>query len=125
MPRKPAPPPELVAERKRRQSGKANRPTLNRELEIGLQVALDFVGGTKYLIKLAQTKPALFVQLLGKYAGKEGAEAETDIRFIVQQFTINATPIPGVSNSPIQGHVSAPRLAASNGEVIDAEVKSD
>lgn len=125
MPRKDAEPPELVAERKRKLSGKASAAALNREMAIGLQVALDYVGGVNYFIHLAKTKPALFTQLIGKYAGKEGADAETEIRFVVQQFTINAAPIPGVTNSPIQGHVSAPRLAVSNGEVVDAEVKGD
>jgi hypothetical protein len=85
----------------------------------------DYMGGVKWLIHLAKTKPALAVQLAAKYAGKEETDIDADIRFVVQQFTINAAPIPGVTNSPIEGHISAPRLAVSNGEVIDAEVKKN
>ncbi len=126
MPRPPAPPKELVAERKRARSGrKPSKARLNSELEIGLRLMYDYMGGVKWLIKMAQTKPALVFQLMGKYAGKEDSEMETEINYVVQQFTINAAPIPGVTNSPIQGHIAAPRLAVSNGEVVDAEVTKD
>lgn len=125
MPRKPADPPELVAERKRKRTGKVSKARLNTELEIGLRLMYDYMGGVRWLVHLAKNKPALAVQLLCKYAGKEDAEIDSDIRYVVQQFTINAAPIAGVTNSPIVGHVSAPRLAASNGEVVDAEVKKD
>lgn len=121
MPRKIATTPEVLAERKRRQTGKASAATISRELKIATMTAFNFGDGVKWLLWLKQHKPALFVEILKKCMSTNDEEGPGDIKFIVQQVNIIASPVSGVTNSPIQGHIAAPRLAANNGEIIDAE----
>lgn len=124
MPRPAAAPPELVAERKRRRSGKASTAAMSRELKIATMTAFNFGDGVKWLLWLKTNKPALFVELLKKCMTPDDLEGDTNITFVVQQVAINGAPIPGVTNSPIASHVATPRISSSQGEVIDAEVRS-
>lgn len=121
MPRKIATTPEVLAERKRRQTGKFSSATISREIKIATMVAFNFGDAVKWLLWLKQHKPALYVEILKKCISTNDDEGPNEIKFIVQQVNIVAAPVPGVTNSPIQGHIAAPRLAANNGEIIDAE----
>jgi len=56
---------------------------------------------------------------LGKVQVHENAHL-AGVQFIVQQYTAPAGPVPGVLASPVQQHISPPRLIGADGEVIEA-----
>lgn len=121
MPRPPAAPPEVKAERKRAQTGKVLKgKSLEEQLRLAVQVSFNVVGGAKYLAWLAKNKPTVYGQILTKYMGKD-EQLEQSITFVVQQFAVQAGPVPGVTNSPIIEHIAGPRLSDSSGEVVDVE----
>ena len=121
MPRKPGPPAEVKAERKRRAKGATARE-ISRELRIATMTALDMAGGVEYIYRLSQrSNPTLFVELLKKCINPNDVEGAANLTFLVQQVAIAAAPVAGVSNSPIAGHIAGPTQAANNGEVIDVQ----
>jgi hypothetical protein len=116
--------PKSPSKRGGRKPGQANKVThasISREIKIAALAALNFVGKEKYLIKVAKTHPAAFLQFLGKFVQRE-EDVPTEIRVVVQTLAPSNSPIPGVIRSPIAGHVSPVHLIANGGEVIDAEV---
>lgn len=89
--------------------------TLSQDARAAVMSAFTFVGGVKWLVKLAQQpNPALFVQLLGKcIKTNDGGDAAAGVTFVVQQFNVQAAPTPGVIASPIAEHVPPLRLVAN------------
>lgn len=110
----------------RKRASKAQAPTVNamaRELRVMAMTSLGFVGGVKYLARVAKSNPAAYLAFLAKVvAVKRDDDTGTgDRTFVVRTINVIAQPTPGVINSPIAGHIARPHLIANGGEVIDAE----
>lgn len=96
--------------------------TMSRELKIMAMTSLGFVGGVKYLEKVAKTNPSAYLAFLAKtLVVRDVAEEQGETTFVVRTLNIIAQPTPGVINSPVAGHIAAPRLIAQSGEIIDNE----
>lgn len=96
---------------------------MSRELRIMAMTSLGFVGGVKYLEKVAKTNPAAYLAFLAKVVAVKG-DTDTgpgDRTFVVRTLNVIAQPTPGVINSPVTGHIARPQLIANGGEVIDNE----
>jgi hypothetical protein len=111
------------ADKPKRKECPTSTAALSRELRVMAMTSLGFVGGVKYLEKVAKTNPAAYLAFLAKVvAVKNDTEVGPGERtFVVRTIQVVATPTPGVINSPVAGHIMAPRLVANGGEVIDAE----
>jgi hypothetical protein len=96
---------------------------MSRELRVMAMTSLGFVGGVKYLERVAKTNPAAYLAFLAKVVAvkNDGAEIDGSRTYVVRTLNVIAQPTPGVINSPVAGHIAAPRLVANGGEVIDAE----
>lgn len=110
----------------RPRGSKSHKPptnaSLSRELKIMAMTSLGFVGGVKYLQRVAKTNPAAYLAFLAKTLVVKDDGGDTGERtFVVQTLNMIAMPTPGVINSPIAGHIAPVRLAANGGEVIDNE----
>lgn len=126
MPRRKTTADQPGVERKR--GNKAMAPTAHamaRELRVMAMTSLGFVGGVKYLERVAKTNPAAYLAFLAKVVA---VKADADIgagerTFVVRTINVIAQPTPGVINSPVPGHIAAPRIAANVevGEVIENE----
>jgi hypothetical protein len=96
--------------------------SMSRELKIMAMTSLGFVGGVKYLEKVAKTNPSAYLAFLAKtLVVKDATEEVGDTTFVVRTLNIIAQPTPGVINSPVAGHIAEPRLIARSGEIIDNE----
>jgi hypothetical protein len=94
---------------------------VNSELRTMYMTSLHFLGGVKYLNWLAKKHPAVFMMGLSKYMRHDANEPEAGVTYVIQQLNVVATPVPGVLNSPIEGHIQQLKLVANGGEVIDME----
>lgn len=99
-------------------AGRPNRQT--KALRDKILRSLEMAGGEKYLAWCAKTHAPEFLHLLGRLLPRNVIPDSEPVKFVVQQLVVQATPIPGVSNSPISGHIAAPCLGANRGEVIEA-----
>lgn len=121
-PRKPA----TEGGARKRAASQAKAPTahaMSRELRVMAMTSLGFVGGVKYLEKVAKSNPAAYLAFIAKVVAvkNDGADGDAGRTFVVRTLNVIAQPTPGVINSPVAGHIAAPRLIANGGEVIDAE----
>lgn len=96
---------------------------MSRELRVMAMTSLGFVGGVKYLERVAKSNPAAYLAFLAKVVAVKN---DTDLTqgertFVVRTIQVIAQPTPGVINSPVAGHIMAPRLIANGGEVIEAQ----
>lgn len=97
---------------------------MSRELRIMAMTSLGFVGGVKYLERVAKSNPAAYLAFLAKtLVMKDDTEGADATKFVVQPLAIVPVPTPGVINSPVAGHIAREhvRLIANSGEVIDNE----
>lgn len=84
--------------------------------------SLGFVGGVKYLEKVAKTNPAAYLAFLAKtLVMRDDADDQGERRFIVQQIAIVPVPTAGVINSPVRGHIAREHVRLVTGEVIENE----
>lgn len=106
----------------RKRVPKATSPqAMSRELRVMAMTSLGFVGGVKYLERVAKTNPAAYLAFLAKVVAVKG-DADTgpgDRTFVVRTINVIAQPTPGVINSPVVGHIARPHLIANGGEVIE------
>jgi hypothetical protein len=96
---------------------------MSRELKIMAMTSLGFVGGVKYLEKVARTNPAAFLSFLAKtLVMRDDADDGGERKYVVQQITIVPVPTAGVINSPVAGHIAREHLRIpANAEIIDNE----
>lgn len=94
--------------------------SLSRELKVMAATSLGFMGGVQYLNKVAKSHPAAYMAFLAKVlVVKDDNEEVGNRTYVVRTINVIAQPTPGVINSPVAGHIAAPRLVANGGEVID------
>jgi hypothetical protein len=102
------------------------KQTISRDIRLQTLTALNFVGGVQFLVRQARKKNnAPFMALLAKCLQQDDGAQDSSVTFVVRTLNVQGGPVPGVLNSPIAGHVMAPRLIANGGEVIDAEPRDD
>ncbi len=115
-----AAPPAKPGARKRGPN-KLSAATISREIrEMGL-TAFRFVGGVRYLNRVAAKNPAAYLPFISKLIKTEDGTDSSGITFVVQQINVNGEPIKGVVNSPVLEHVTPLKLAAANSEVIEVD----
>lgn len=130
-----------------RKPGQANvfsAKTISRDVGLGMLMALNH-GGSRwpdgmpppegispnaidFWLTLKRKAPLKFADCLTKLIKRNELPADPELKLVVQQITVQASPIPGVLASPVAEHVHPLRLVANGGEVIDApatEVPSD
>lgn len=96
--------------------------SMSRELKVMAMTSLGFVGGVKYLEKVAKTNPAAYLAFLAKtLVMRDDADDQGERRFIVQQIAIVPVPTAGVINSPVRGHIAREHVRLVAGEVIENE----
>lgn len=96
--------------------------SMSRELKVMAMTSLGFVGGVKYLEKVAKTNPAAYLAFLSKtLVMRDDADDQGERRFIVQQIAIVPVPTAGVINSPVRGHIAREHIHLVQGEVIENE----
>lgn len=107
----------------KRATGPTSPQAMSRELRVMAMTSLGFVGGVKYLEKVAKTNPAAYLAFLAKVVAVKGDTDTGDAgrTFVVRTLNVIAQPVPGVINSPVAGHIARPVLIANGGEVIDAD----
>lgn len=114
---RPAPP-----KKKPGQRNKVSRATISKDIRLQVLTALNFVGGVQFLVRQARKQNnAPFMALLAKCLMQDDGSDQGGVKFVIQQVSINAQPVPGVLNSPVPEHVQPVRLIANGGEVVDLE----
>ena len=98
---------------------------MSRELRIMAMTSLGFVGGVKYLERVAKKHPAAYLSFLAKTVvmrDDEDVQGAREMR--VQFLQVVPQPTPGVINSPVAGHIAREHVRlVGNGEVIDNEAE--
>lgn len=110
--------PKRVARKRGQRSYTA--ATISRDIRAMGLTSLHFMGGVKYLNKVAKSNPAAYLAFIAKLIKQDDASAhDGGITFIVQTLAVNAGPVPGVIASPIAEHIAPPLKLISNGVVDD------
>lgn len=91
---------EAVPPKPKRGGGKPGRETqltkVTKDIKWQTLIALDMVGGAKYLARQAEKNPSAFLALLGKILPTQINANVTDFTYTIQKLVIDATPAPGV-----------------------------
>lgn len=98
---------------------------MSRELKVMAMTSLGFVGGVKYLERVAKTNPAAYLSFLAKtLVLKNDDEGASEKRYVVQQIAIVPVPTAGVINSPVAGHIAREHVRLpANAEIIENEAQ--
>lgn len=108
--------------RKKRDSGNEfTAKTISRDIRLMCATSLNFLGGVKYLTKVAKSNPGAYLQFVARCLVREDGTDSGGTTFVIQQLNVTAAPVPGVINSPVLEHIAPLKLVANGGEVIDAE----
>jgi len=101
---------------------------MSRELRVMAMTSLGFVGGVKYLERVAKTNPAAYLAFLAKtLVMKDDSDDQGERTYAVQVLQVVPVPTPGVINSPVAGHIAREhvRLASNAGEIIENEAQGN
>lgn len=101
---------------------------MSRELKVMAMTSLGFVGGVKYLERVAKTNPAAYLSFLAKtLVMKDDADEGGQRKYAVQVLQVVPVPTPGVINSPVAGHIAREhvRLVGNGGEIIENEAGAE
>jgi hypothetical protein len=101
--------------------------SMSRELKVMAMTSLGFVGGVKYLERVAKTNPAAYLSFLAKtLVMRDDHEGDGEKRYVVQQIAIVPVPTAGVINSPVAGHIAREHVRLpANAEVIENEAQGN
>lgn len=89
---------------------KFSSATISRDIKEMHLVALGLVGGAKYLAKIAQQDPELFLSSLGRcILTKDDGGSGPGLTLQVVQLVGNGAPTPGVLSSPIAADMAPQR----------------
>lgn len=121
--------PSALPKRRGRPPGVAAKPAapsmrgMSRELKVMAMTSLGFVGGVKYLERVAKKHPAAYLSFLAKtLVMRDDEDTKQSRELRVQVLQVVPVPTPGVINSPVRGHIATEHMRlVQGGEIIDNE----